>query len=106
MRFIKMSGLVLTGLVALYFVGAFAAAFWPVTVFESQPHQSAEMLAAQQRAAGVITDQVYSYHAQHFVSRDGTQLFSRVFEAQSDTTILLLHGVIAQPWARSRCRFC
>jgi hypothetical protein len=37
MRFIKMSGLVLTGLVALYFVGAFATAFWPVTVFESQP---------------------------------------------------------------------
>jgi alpha-beta hydrolase superfamily lysophospholipase len=66
--------------IVLYFGSALVMAFWPEPVFTAGP------LPAAGAAASDFTPQQYTM-------RDGETLFARRYPANSDTTLLLLHGV-------------
>jgi alpha-beta hydrolase superfamily lysophospholipase len=47
-------------------------------------------------------EQVYSYSPQKFLMRDGKQLFSYKYENESNTTIILLHGVLSSAFLMNK----
>ena len=47
-------------------------------------------------------EQVYSNTPQNFVMRDGKQLFSYKYEKESNTTIILLHGVLSSAYLMNK----
>lgn len=47
-------------------------------------------------------EQVYSNTPQKFLMRDGKQLFSYTYEKESNTTILLLHGVLSSAYLMNK----
>jgi pimeloyl-ACP methyl ester carboxylesterase len=93
MRVLRIIGYCVAGLIAGYFVIACGAAFWPVSVFGGESTPTKQAFADEQRAVGVVTDQVYPYVEERFAARDGASLFARVFGAPAGRTVVLLHGV-------------
>lgn len=47
-------------------------------------------------------EQIYKNSPHKFMMRDGKQLFSYLYEQQSDTTILLLHGVLSSAYMMNK----
>lgn len=47
-------------------------------------------------------EQTYKNVKQKFTMRDGKQLFSYIYESNSDTTIILLHGVLSSAYLMNR----
>jgi pimeloyl-ACP methyl ester carboxylesterase len=91
----RIAGIVIAALVAAYVVLALALIYWPVDIFNHRP------------PAPAVADGDYPHAERRFVMRDGTHLFARVFGAQTDTTIILVHGFgvdssayqrVASPW--------
>ncbi|MCB8966800.1 MAG: alpha/beta hydrolase [Ardenticatenaceae bacterium] len=70
----------------IYFGAALIMAFWPEPTFTVDPFPVAV------HSTGEFTPQQYTM-------RDGTTLFARRFPAESDDTILLLHGVTSESGA-------
>lgn len=65
---------------ALYFGSALIMTFWPAPTFETDPFP--------------VTQQAdVDFTPQQYTARDGETLFARQFPANSDDTILLIHGV-------------
>jgi len=67
----------------IYFGAALVMTFLPAPTFTAAPFPVAEQSAAD-------------FTPQQFTMRDGQTLFARQFPADSDTTILLLHGVTSE----------
>ena len=78
-------------LAALYFLTAIVLIYTPDPVFSVTPVFSADDAEAQGILKMLKQDYVYQEHT--FTVRDGAGLFARQYAADSDTTILLLHGV-------------
>lgn len=73
--------------IIIYFGGALILTFWPTEpAFAMDPFPVAEASDAE-------------FTAQTYTMRDGTTLFARQFAADSDDTILLLHGVTSDSGA-------
>lgn len=82
-KFLRIS---LTSLVAsalVYFGAALAMAFWPEPSFAAAPFPATSFASAE-------------FASTRYTMRDGETLFARHFPADSDKTILLLHGVTAE----------
>ncbi|PWI31107.1 hypothetical protein DI383_00065 [Flavobacteriaceae bacterium LYZ1037] len=47
-------------------------------------------------------DQVYKNSPQKFTTRDGKQLFSYVYKTESNTTIILLHGILSSSYLMNK----
>jgi len=75
----------LAALVALYLVAALVMTFWPEPVF-------AQALDLPEGNSDELK-QVAGHQDHQFTARDGTKLFARHFAADSELTILLIHGV-------------
>ncbi|NKQ37814.1 MAG: alpha/beta fold hydrolase [Chloroflexi bacterium] len=67
----------------IYFGAALVMTFLPAPTFTTDPFPVAERTAAD-------------FTPQQYTMRDGETLFARQFPAESDTTILLLHGVTSE----------
>lgn len=76
-RFLLISVL---GFVVIYGGGALLLTFWPAPTFAVEPFPVEQPTGAD-------------YTPQRFPARDGGELFARRFVANSDDTLLLLHGV-------------
>lgn len=69
--------------IIIYFGAALIMAFWPSPTFAVDPFPAAAHSAA-------------AFTPQQFTMRDGETLFARQFAADSNDTILLLHGVTSE----------
>ena len=69
----------------LYFGVALVLTFWPVPQFTTDPEIALETEEVQ--------EEVHAYEEVWFTMRDGVQLFGRRFAADSDTTVLFVHGL-------------
>ncbi len=65
-----------------------------------KPFQPQEIDSTQ--IADMGFDQVYKSESLKFSMRDGKQLFARKFSFQSNTTIVLLHGVLSSSYTMNR----
>lgn len=74
------------GLVLAYFACALILVFWPTSELRAFGRAPSTALAPE---AAMPEDASET----HFQLRDGTQVFARLFDAPSATTVLMLHGV-------------
>ena len=77
---------------AIYFVAALVLTFWPVPEFTTDP----EIALARAAETAGVQEEVYDYEEIRFTMRDGVELFGRRFAADSDTTVLFVHGVAGE----------
>ena len=90
-RILRRSFLVLGGLVGLTFTTAFVMIFLGDPEFGPPPPMTPEAMSA----FAARYEQVYPSEERRFPMRDGTVLAGRLFSAESDTTIVLVHGILA-----------
>ena len=79
-KFLRIALIVTAVLISLYFVTALVLTFLPEPTFAAAPFPVTGRAAAD-------------FSPRQFATRDGETLFARQFPAESDVTILLLHGV-------------
>lgn len=89
-KIFRRSFLVLGGLVGLTFTTAFVMIFLGDPEFGPPPPMTPEAMAA----FAARYEQVYPSEARRLAMRDGTVLAARRFAANSDTTIVLVHGIL------------
>src|SRR5262245_8336695 len=79
MKALKVVGIELLAVVAVYLIVGLALVYWPANT-DRPPAAVAPALAA------------YPHAERRFAMRDGKQLFARVFGSAGGTTIVLVHG--------------
>ncbi len=89
-RILRRSLFVLAGLVALTFIAAFVMIFLGDPQFGPPPPMSPEAMAA----FAARYEQVYPSEARRFSMRDGVSLAAHRFAANSETSIVLVHGIL------------
>src|SRR6185295_13353319 len=94
----RRSLLVLGGLVGLTFTTAFVMIFLGDPQFGPPPPMSPEAMAA----FVARYEQVYPSETSRFTMRDGVSLAAHRFAANSDTTILLVHGILGSSLEMNR----
>ena len=82
----------LGSLVVLYFVAALVLTFWPEPEFTTDP----EIAFARVIETMDVQEEVHAYEEVRFTMRDGAELSGRRFAADSDTTVLFMHGVAGE----------
>ncbi len=83
-------------LVVLYFVAALVLTFWPEPEFSTDPDVAFARVLEHRKKA--VAEEVHAYEQlpyeeTRFTMRDGVELFGRRFAADSDTTVLFVHGL-------------
>ena len=78
-------------LAAFYFVTALILIKAPDPTFAATTVFSVS--AAESEGIAEMLRQDFEYEEHHFTARDGEQLYARHFPSDSDTTVLLLHGL-------------
>lgn len=73
----------------IYFGAALVLTYWPEPEFTTDP----EIALARALETTGVQEEVYAYEEVRFTMRDGVELFGRRFAADSDTTVLFVHGV-------------
>ena len=91
LRYLRLLLVSFTGLLGLLFVAAFVMIFLGDPEFPPTPPMSPDALAA----LAARYEQVYPSEARRFPMRDGTVLSGRLFPADSGTTVVLVHGILA-----------
>ena len=76
----------------LYFVAALVLTFWPEPKFTTDP----DIALARALETEEVREEVHAYEEVRFTMRDGVELFGRRFAADSDTTVLFVHGVASE----------
>lgn len=92
---------VLAAVVALggiVFVALIVMILWPDPKFAPMPPPTPEQIQAFQASF----EQPYRSEARHFVMRDGDTLAAQRFAASSQSTIVLVHGVLANSFLHNR----
>jgi hypothetical protein len=79
-KFLRISLISIVASAILYFGAALVMVFWPEPTFTVAPFPPTEWGTAD-------------FTPMQYTMRDGVTLFARQFPADSDMTILLLHGV-------------
>ena len=82
---------ILLSISAIYILGSIGLIYTPEPVLEPTTNTNAVDL----ESTGLNFEQNYEYIESHFKTRDGIRLYSNFFDAQSNTTIILLHGILA-----------
>jgi alpha-beta hydrolase superfamily lysophospholipase len=95
-KWLRLVSICFGSLVVLYFSTAFVLINCPEPTFSTTSVFSISDAAAE----GILTmlRQDYEYQEHRFAARDGTDLFARHYAAESDLTVLLLHGVTASSY--------
>lgn len=95
MKFIKINlkktVLIFLSISAVYIIGSI------VLIYTSEPtfEPITETNSSDLESMGLNFEQNYKYTERYFSTRDGIQLYSNFFDTQSNTTIILLHGILA-----------
>jgi pimeloyl-ACP methyl ester carboxylesterase len=89
-KYLLRFSLTLVGLAGLIFTAAFVMIFLGDPEFGAPPSMTPEAMAA----FATRYEQVYPSEARRFAMRDGTVLAARRFAANSDSTIVLVHGIL------------
>lgn len=83
--------LILLSISAIYILGAIGLIYTSEPVFE--PTTNANTVDLE--STGLNFEQNYECVERFFKTRDGIRLYSNFFDVQSNTTIILLHGILA-----------
>ncbi len=97
-KIFRRSFLVLGGLVGLIFSTAFVMIFLGDPEFGPPPPMTQEEMAA----FAARYEQVYPSEDRRFTMRDGASLAAHSFAARSDTTIVLVHGILGSSLEMNR----
>ena len=97
-KIFRRSLFVLVGLVGLTFTTAFVMIFLGDPEFGPPPPMTQEEMAA----FAARYEQVYPSETRRFTMRDGTALAAHSFAAKSDTTIVLVHGILGSSLEMNR----
>lgn len=89
-KFLKKAFFILLSTTAIYIGGSIALIYLPEPSFEEQTTSE----QADVEASGLNFAQDYPFTEKYFQSRDGIKLYANVFGNQSQTTILLFHGIL------------
>lgn len=87
-----------TALIGFIFVVAFVMVFWGDPEFPPLPKPTPEEMAA----FAARFEQPYPAEKREFKMRDGVKLAAQDFPAESDTTIVFVHGVLASSFPHNR----
>lgn len=85
------SALLFLSISAIYILGLIALIHLAEPTFESPK----EITSTDLESTGLNFEQRYKYSEQYFKTRDSISLYANWFDAQSNTTIILIHGILA-----------
>ncbi|HEV7667145.1 MAG TPA: alpha/beta hydrolase [Thermoanaerobaculia bacterium] len=97
-RIFRRSLFVVVGLVGLIFTAAFVMIFLGDPEFGPPPPMTPEAMAA----FAARYEQIYPSETRRFPMRDGVSLAAHRFAANSDTTIVLVHGILGSSLEMNR----
>lgn len=83
--------LIFLSISAVYILGSIIMIYISEPKFEPKPEAS----NIEIESTGLNFEQNYNYTEKYFKMRDGKQLYSNFYDAQSNTTMILLHGILA-----------
>ncbi len=89
-RLLRWSSIGMGVLFGLYLVAALVMILWPQPKLSAQGQTISD---ADLITAGVHVEQIYDYEDVRFTMRDGVDLASRYFPADSQRIVLMVHGV-------------
>ncbi len=87
----RKSLLIFISISTIYILGSIGLIFISEPVFET----SLEVNTVDIESSGLNFEQNYEYAERYFKTRDGINLYSNSFDVESNTTIILLHGILA-----------